>query len=96
MNCYYLRSVENTANARLKANGHLFLNDVYDMLGFPRTKTGQRIGWIYDKDNPVGDNHVDFGLNDSSSADFVNGRSNVVLLDFNVDGDILDRIGEGS
>lgn len=96
MNRYFLRSVENNANARLKANGYLFLNDVYDMLGIPRTKAGQRIGWIYEEDNPVGDNYVDFGLNDSSSADFVNGRSNVVLLDFNVDGDILYRIGEGS
>ena len=49
------------------------------MLGLPKTKTGSVVGWIYDKDNPVGDNFVDFNLIGQE------GQLNYVL-DFNVDG----------
>ena len=31
----------------LKRKGYLFLNDVYQILGFPLTKEGQMYGWIY-------------------------------------------------
>lgn len=31
----------------LKRNGYLFLNDVYQLLGFPLTREGQMYGWIY-------------------------------------------------
>ena len=62
------------------------------MLGIPRTKAGQVVGWIFDKDNPIGDNYVDFGLLNTQNEDFVNGYKRSVLLDFNVDGMILDRI----
>ena len=65
------------------------------MLGIPVTKAGQVVGWIYDEKNPVGDNYVDFGIfniHREPSRDFVNGREPSVLLDFNVDGNILDMI----
>jgi hypothetical protein len=80
------------ANAVLVSKKYLFLNDVYDMLGFPKTKAGQVVGWVYDRDNPIGDNYVDFGIFSEDNADFVNGYENAVWLDFNVDGMILDRI----
>lgn len=95
MNLLYLLSMQNTANEMLKCRGHLFLNEVYDMLGIPRTKDGQKYGWIYCNDNPCGDNYVDFGiyeLNRPKNRDFVNGYENVILLDFNVDGPIVDLI----
>lgn len=93
INKYFLIHQQNYANDRLKAKGHLFLNEVYDMLGFPRTKAGQVVGWIYDEENPVGDNFVDFGIFDidnPKARDFVNGRETNILLDFNVDGNIWD------
>lgn len=92
-NLMFVKNVQNTANDLLKAKGHLFLNEVYDMLGIPRTKAGQIVGWIYDKDNPVGDNFVDFGIynmNVEKARDFVNGYERTILLDFNVDGNILE------
>lgn len=77
------------ANEKLKHRGYLFLNEVYDMLGVPRTAIGQVVGWVYDEDNPVGDNHVDFDIYAGRNVAFVNEWETRVLLDFNVDGDIL-------
>lgn len=94
-NLMFLRAEQNYANDRLKARGYLFLNEVYERLGIPTTKAGQIVGWVYDKENPNGDNFVDFGIYDvkrPSNRDFVNGYEPAILLDFNVDGDILDLI----
>lgn len=94
-NLMFLKNTQNTANDLLKARGHLFLNEVYDMLGIPRSKAGQVVGWIYDKDHPIGDNFVDFGIynmNIEKVRDFVNGYERTILLDFNVDGPIMDMI----
>ena len=92
---FFLIQQQNWANERLKAKGHLFLNEVYDMLGARRTKAGAQVGWVYDEKNVVGDNYVDFGIFDtrrSKARDFVNGYEKVIVLDFNVDGCILDLI----
>ena len=91
-NLIFLKQQQNWANEKLKANGRLFLNEVYEMLGIPKTVIGQRVGWVYDENNPVGDNFVDFGIYDlynEKARDFVNGYERTILLDFNVDGDIL-------
>ena len=95
LNLMFLKRQQCYANNKLKTEGHLFLNDVYEMLGIPKTKAGQIVGWIYDEKNPNGDNYVDFGIYDIHSAanrDFVNGYERTILLDFNVDGNILDLI----
>ena len=63
------------------------------MLGFQRTKAGQVMGWIYDEENLVGDNFVDFGIYNTDiekARDFVNGIERVIILDFNVT-NILDN-----
>lgn len=94
-NLTFLKQQQNYANDLLKKKGHLFLNEVYDMLGIPRTRAGQVVGWIYDEKHPIGDNFVDFGIYDMNREkvrDFVNGYERVILLDFNVDGNILDLI----
>lgn len=92
-NLMFLKHQQNHANDMLKSRGYLFLNDVYDMLGIPKTKAGQIVGWVYDEENPIGDNFVDFGIFDiynEKARDFVNGYERTILLDFNVDGNILD------
>ena len=94
-NLFFLRQQQNYANDLLKAQGYLFLNEVYEMLGFPRTKAGQVVGWIFDEENPVGDNYVDFGIYDihkPANVDFVNGRERSIWLDFNVDGNIWEMM----
>lgn len=94
-NLMFLRAQQQFANDKLKAKGHLFLNEVYDMLDIPRTAAGQQVGWVYNDNNPVGDNYVDFGIYDlykEKNRDFVNGYERSILLDFNVDGNILHLI----
>lgn len=92
-NLMFLKRQQDYANDKLKEQGYLFLNDVYTMIGIPKTKAGQVVGWVYDEKNPIGDNYVDFGiynLHRQANRDFVNGYERTILLDFNVDGDILD------
>lgn len=96
-NLMFLRAQQAAANDKLRANGYLFLNDVYDMLDIPRTRAGQVVGWVYRPDDPdhKGDDFVDFGIyevNCPAVRDFVNGYERVILLDFNVEGDILKYI----
>ena len=110
-NMMFLRQNQNWANDKLISQGYLYLNDVYDALGFPKTKAGQVVGWVYDpNNNEHGDNYVDFGIYDlnvkgyrdemandtiaEERQDFVNGYRNSILLDFNVDGNIWETMGE--
>lgn len=95
VNRIFISCQQNFANDLLHSRGHLFLNEVYGMLGLPHTTPGSVVGWI---SGGEGDNYVDFGVfvNDGSDRirDFVNGREGSVLLDFNVDGVIYDQIGD--
>ena len=91
-NLTFLTCQQNYANNLLQAKGHVFLNEVYDMLGLPRSSAGAIVGWVLSKE---GDNFVDFGIYDlqsESARDFVNGYERTILLDFNVDGVIYDKI----
>lgn len=94
-NLLFLKQQQAHANNILKREGYLFLNDVYDMLGIQKTKAGQVVGWVYDEKNPVGDNFVDFGIYDlhnEKAREFVNGLERVILLDFNVDGNVWEMM----
>lgn len=95
MNLVFLKQQQNWANELLKTRGHLFLNEVYDMLGIERSKAGQVVGWVYDETNPDCDNYVDFGIYDiynERKRAFVNGWERSILLDFNVDGNIYSLL----
>lgn len=91
-NLMFIKAQERYANDLLKAKKRLFLNEVYEMLGLPRSKAGQIVGWVYDPEDTSRDNYVDFGLyqDNLSYSDFVNGYDPAILLDFNVDGNIWD------
>lgn len=100
LNMSFIRMQQNYANDLLKIRGHIFLNEVYDLLGIDRTQSGAVVGWVLDlspenyMDRKV-DNYIDFGVfvNDKEQARaFVNGNESRILLDFNVDGIIYDLI----
>jgi hypothetical protein len=94
-NKFFLLQQQDYANEKLKARGHMFLNEVLDMLGIPRSQAGQTVGWIYDENNPVGDNYIDFGIFNihcEANRNFVNGLEKSIWLNFNVDGDILHNL----
>lgn len=87
----WLRGQQNILNDILHTRGHVFLNEVYDALGFPHTPQGAVLGWI----DGEGDDCIDFGLYDPNKENvrrFVNGIDNVIMLEFNHDGVIWDKI----
>ena len=93
-NKFFLTAQQKLANRMLRANGFLFLNDVYDMLGIERSIAGQSVGWVYDENSEDhGDNRVDFRIKEiyrRYSGEYDDGQI-VYLLDFNVDGNILNH-----
>ena len=95
LNKVFLIQQQNYSNDKLKLNGVLTLNEVYDMIGAPRTAYGQIAGWVYTDDSSIGDNFVDFGIfdvNNEKACDFVNGYEKSIILDFNCIGNILEYI----
>lgn len=93
-NLIFLKAQQNWANDLLHSRGHVFLNEVYDMLGLERSKAGAVVGWLLTKNGST-DNFVNFGVFDDRSQkarDFVNGFEGSILLDFNVDGVIYDKL----
>jgi hypothetical protein len=94
-NVLFLRSVQNYANDRLHSRGHIFLNEVLQELGLSHTRAGAVVGWRYNKGS--GDDVVDFGCWEGTRdgvKGLFNGRDGAILLDFNVDGFIQDKIDE--
>lgn len=87
----WLRGQQNILNDILHTRGHVFLNEVYDALGFEHTPEGAVLGWI----DGEGDDCIDFGLydpNKESVRRFVNGVDNTILLEFNHCGVIWNKI----
>lgn len=80
-NNIFLQCQERYLNHLLQTQGHVFLNDVYDNLGFDRTSDGAIVGWIYNEDDEV-KTYIDFGLT----------SDNPLLISFNVQGVIYDKI----
>jgi len=89
-NMTYLKCQQQHANDILNSRGHIFLNEIYDMLGAKQTPAGAVTGWV----RGSGDSFVDFNIFDGASAKLVgsDGYSKAMLLDFNVDGVIYDKI----
>ncbi|ATN93688.1 hypothetical protein SEA_SCAP1_39 [Streptomyces phage Scap1] len=88
----FLAAQQTWANNKLRADGHIFLNDVYRMLGLPDTKAGAVTGWI---DGGDGDDTVIFnifGPNGYEGDRFAEVNERAVWIDFNVDGVIYDKI----
>ena len=61
-NLFFLKAQQNYATDQLNSQGYVFLNDIYDLLGFKRTTRGALVDWVYEGD---GDGFVDFGLVDT-------------------------------
>lgn len=91
-NLMTLRCQQQYANDKLRADGFLFMSDVYDMLGIQRTKISQTVGWIYDPSNPDIDSFVDFEILETNRETEDGGYEPAILLNFNVDGPILDLL----
>lgn len=77
-------------NENLRRRKFITLNEAYRALDLPETPDGMVLGWYYD---PNVIDKIDFGLftrNDMATRRFVNGYEDVVLVTFNVDGNIFN------
>ena len=91
-NYLFLKQQLNYANEILNSRGYIFLNEVYEMLGFDTTVAGHVVGWMKNGD---GQGFVDFGMYDihnEKARDFINGREKSILLSFNPDGTIYHKV----
>lgn len=92
----YLRQKQREANDMLRIRKHIFLNEVYDLLGLDRTEAGAVVGWILTKNNP--DSYVDFGLDnipEEKLREILSADRNEdiwIRLHFNPDGLIYNMI----
>lgn len=90
LNRLWIEIQQTHLNQLLLARGFVFLNEAYEALDIPHSSAGQAVGWLLNGD---GDNFIDFGIYKANNAAFVNGQEPNILLDFNVDGTIIDKIG---
>jgi hypothetical protein len=96
-NLMTLTANETYANQLLSIRGHVFLNDIFDAIGMPRTKEGSVVGWVLGPDN---ENHISFGIVDLQGSRNRDARifgsdeelGDCLLMNFNVDGIVWNQI----
>lgn len=88
----FFKTQMSIANDKLYAFKHVTLNDVYKMLGFEDTKPGMVVGWILDRNNKIGDNYIEFDIKEVYLPNEFGGHELAYAIDFNVDGNIYDRL----
>lgn len=88
----FLRAQQNYANDRLKIEKALTLNEVYDSLGFQKTKAGMVVGWVLDENNEDGDNFIEFHVRKVYIPNEYGEEELAYAIDFNVDGNIYNKM----
>lgn len=92
LNLMFLRREERYWNDILRRDGYVFLCDVYKSLDIDETKASRTVGWIYDPNGKENISYIDFGLYNAENRRFVNGYEPSILLDFNCDGIIINKV----
>ena len=93
----WLYSKQNHLNWKLRTYKFVLLNDAYEILGFPKTKAGQTMGWVYYENDEEaamygGQNFIDLGIDNDTG--FANGYERSTKVTFNVDiAPAIDRCG---
>lgn len=101
-NLQFVKSCERMAEQKFKAQGYLFLDEVYEMLGFELEKhsNAKIVGWV---DDANGTKHIDFRIfcpDNPWDVQAVNRAAlkgdscfdSEIYLDFNCDGIIIDQL----
>ena len=89
-NLEFVIEMEKAANQKLRKQGNLTINEVYEMLRFDKVPAGSVAGWIFDINDKtcLDDCHVDFGIFDKDTAELkaiMLGNEKSFVLDFNID-----------
>lgn len=85
-------SQQSYANDRLRIEKVLTLNDVYESLGFQKTKAGMVVGWMLDEENENSDNYVEFRVHKIYIPNEDGTEELAYAIDFNADGNIYKRM----
>lgn len=93
-NLAFLLAQERIFNNQLHAHGYVFLDEVYQQLGFDLREysNAKMVGWL---DDGTGDSFIDFGIfnpEQPENMQFVDGFEPAIWLNFNCDGVIIDRV----
>ena len=75
---------------KLRRKGFVSFNEALEACDFERCDYGMVVGWIYDKDNPTGDNVIKIDRRKERVRNEFGEVEDVWILDFNVDGNIYD------
>lgn len=92
-NALFLKYAREEAQLLLDKRGHVFLNEVYDILGMEHTQPGAVTGWARGN----GDDYIDFDVHELNSKEDLYDSYDInkeidIVLDFNVDGLIMNLI----
>lgn len=82
-NHFFVHSVQSHMNDILRFRGHVFLNDVFDAMGYPRTALGALVGWALDFGHT---SFIEFKIVDHQDV------GDSMSLIFNPQGIIFDKI----
>lgn len=106
LNLFILIQAEEFFNQQLSSAGYVFLNEIYERLGFTPGLLGPRklqashvLGWLYCPEDKSRDNYISFGIRDKEgrlteqAKNLQLGLEDSIFLRFNVDGDILTEDG---
>lgn len=91
----FLNAQQNYANDLLvmretkHQHGYVLLSEVLQSLGLPIDPESTCVGWVNDPNN---DKQIDFGINSIENSGFLNGYDKDCMLDFNVEGYVLDKL----
>lgn len=92
MNLIFLKIQQDYLNDQLNAKGWVTLNDVYDALGFDRTKAGTVVGWKLGN----GDNRVDLGIFHREELgrayEYITNDDGEIWINPNPDGNIFNKL----
>lgn len=97
MNLAFVQQRQAQMNDKLKKFPYrVYLNEVYRELDLPESPEGQLVGWQYDPNDPTRDNYIDFGIQEiiddpEKFKEYMKDHERSILLDFNVDGRIIDK-----
>lgn len=92
-NYIFIENQERYFNDILKSRGHVFLNEVYEALGFPHTKEGSIVGWVFDtSEGTNAKNYIEFAIYDEQWFMEQDSVYSSIVIDFNPDGVIYDLI----
>lgn len=94
-----VRRIQNYLNDELARKGYVFLNDVYKALELEIDGEYVGVGWLskeFQGEDYVGDGFIDFGVFGDNVTEqaklWREGKTNSVILDFNVDGPIYKYV----